>query len=1497
MPDNDELQFQLTDADRESLKNNSTYSLPDNPSDKEFSAAQIKKAMYYPSLMLFDWMKEGFDEYNEKFEEYDEKFDNKVDKIESVKIIYGTDATKANIGIQYSVDALADNIVQRNNVSEILVPRSTANLDASLSYSQFIEQINRLDDEDVKKTGSTMSGNIKFNNGFGLTDRINRNLISQNNDVDTVGDFAALLELKGSNIRTIDKILQKYNSTTGTSENYALISDVNTEKARAIAVENEIRDIAAGKAKTITISIVDNPDFNTEVELLTYLGTIKDINGKVWNQGDLSNGDSIFVVEQGAKDRWFAGNNKFYVLEADTSFLINYQKKLSNTDGTISIDHVLGTIKANITMANLTGNISENAVLSSAFGIKQDKATSYNFNADSSKTVFYQSSSPTHAPHGALWIYGNAGANVKFQDILGSIADNVTSDTYIKDTIKGKVNRSVICSLEPIYSGDVVQFKYLSVNLWEQNASYNTFNLNLANSTTAGLMSFEDYNTLIANTQKIAQLEGRLKRISYDVKDNPTASEIDAYVRGLGYTEEDFPYLKVIVYGTKHMWLYYTRPTARWQDDGIDAAGIFTNSVAGLIKGSAVAGKVYAESDGTGSVYGWDDLNNTVTSHGTAISNIQSDLPNYIQKTGGTFTGNINMGGHLINMVGGRIANVAVGTDDDAVPKKWITGQLANYIPTSGGTINGDLSITGTLTIGTFRLSGSLDANNNKIINLANPVNSTDGANKDYVDLAIDDLDDLISDEVEARTNADNLIMLTKTADPTTTDVGALGQLWKNTTNGKVFKCDSISGSTYSWSELGTGSFETDNSSIVKGSDGKYKVSYGGKFSEQNFSVIVGMTIGAKIDDNIYEVTSTSTPQALKVEKDNVIIGSFKIGGYTYNINKIVIDVAVAGMTTGTTLNGIGFKMVENILPDNDLYFIQYEDTSGFHYAFALTNTDISTYLPAVSDVQLSIHNETVETIKAQVIPVSNDFFYITNGVICPTYDKAIDTVSTRAPQTKAVGEALALINNVISTSASSTNKLLSESEINQKIALIEANQLYKTNAQGSFATKAELLAATAFFDAAGNKVTPTKNDVVYVLADEDHNNKTAKYEYVSISGTTITWGFVIAFTDLQLTEAQQNAIDSGITSEKIAEIDESLSDLDEKFDEYYTKTESDDRYIPASDAVKIKYDSTISITNRAALFSYFTETRGKLVFPELAFTIADSPDGTQTTIWQVEMIKKGNGAATLIAKKLQYLSGSTNVAGYGDIYTCSCLTGNWTTWRKVITSAGGEITGDLIINNSNGTTNFKLKRHDASSGQADLSFLDSADVRQACIRYNGDLQGGVKTAAGTNWWNGAGFRFFVGGGARINSSAANGTTHYNLDLGSDGTLKWRDNEVLVEKSLTLTATMNDGYTLGSNSYVKQLTNKMFHIHLEIDNSTARTGGYVLRPISQMKFNGNTIGLTRQAIVWTDKDADQNAMCGTALIFGDGDISCYSENAINLAASRTIVIQGTIYLN
>lgn len=133
-------------------------------------------------------------------------------------------------------------------------------------------------------------------------------------------------------------------------------------------------------------------------------------------------------------------------------------------------------------------------------------------------------------------------------------------------------------------------------------------------------------------------------------------------------------------------------------------------------------------------------------------------------------------------------------------------------------------------------------------------------------------------------------------------------------------------------------------------------------------------------------------------------------------------------------------------------------------------------------------------------------------------------------------------IEALISSQATSTNKLVSASEMGDAISAVEAKQIYATSSQGSFATKAQLLNATTFYNADGTVATPTKNDVVYVLADESHDNKSAKYVIADITQSGIVWGFVITFSDTTFTQSQMDAINSGVTSQKVSAYDSHIA-------------------------------------------------------------------------------------------------------------------------------------------------------------------------------------------------------------------------------------------------------------------------------------------------------------------------------------------------------------------
>ena len=57
----------LTQQDKEFLKSKTPYVLPDNPSDKRWSASQIKAKMYEGFFVLYEWLKKSAIETNQIF--------------------------------------------------------------------------------------------------------------------------------------------------------------------------------------------------------------------------------------------------------------------------------------------------------------------------------------------------------------------------------------------------------------------------------------------------------------------------------------------------------------------------------------------------------------------------------------------------------------------------------------------------------------------------------------------------------------------------------------------------------------------------------------------------------------------------------------------------------------------------------------------------------------------------------------------------------------------------------------------------------------------------------------------------------------------------------------------------------------------------------------------------------------------------------------------------------------------------------------------------------------------------------------------------------------------------------------------------------------------------------------------------------------------------------------------------------------------------------------
>ena len=132
-----------------------------------------------------------------------------------------------------------------------------------------------------------------------------------------------------------------------------------------------------------------------------------------------------------------------------------------------------------------------------------------------------------------------------------------------------------------------------------------------------------------------------------------------------------------------------------------------------------------------------------------------------------------------------------------------------------------------------------------------------------------------------------------------------------------------------------------------------------------------------------------------------------------------------------------------------------------------------------------------------------------------------------------------------------------SNEEVDNKINQFAAHYLTKrAGTEGSytypqFATRADLDAAKAthtvenpkfFYGDEGH--TPDKNDYCVVLADETHDGKTTRYAFVGDWGNNGYFRYQYTINETTLNQDQWNAVDSGITSAKLQQIETAVTTI-----------------------------------------------------------------------------------------------------------------------------------------------------------------------------------------------------------------------------------------------------------------------------------------------------------------------------------------------------------------
>ena len=283
----------------------------------------------------------------------------------------------------------------------------------------------------------------------------------------------------------------------------------------------------------------------------------------------------------------------------------------------------------------------------------------------------------------------------------------------------------------------------------------------------------------------------------------------------------------------------------------------------------------------------------------------------------------------------------------------------------------------------------------------------------------------------------------------------------------------------------------------------------------------------------------------ITIKKNNTTVDSFTTNATSNKNINITVPTTVAELTDSSDY--VTDTELSNALAD-------YTPTANLA-AVALSNDyDDLDDKPTIWDATLTIQKNwtTVNSIKMNattdvtaniVVPtdtsdLTNNAWFVTNQVNDTAYGSSWDWDTINAPSKNAVYDKIQTvvwdintINWKIPSAASSSNQLTDKNYVDSSINSVSAYYITKNAAWDQFATYAELSSATTFYSGWVVR-TPTRNDYTIVLADETHDNELTRYIYNN------GWEYQYSINESPMTQAQLDALNSGITSSKVTTYD-----------------------------------------------------------------------------------------------------------------------------------------------------------------------------------------------------------------------------------------------------------------------------------------------------------------------------------------------------------------------
>lgn len=369
---------------------------------------------------------------------------------------------------------------------------------------------------------------------------------------------------------------------------------------------------------------------------------------------------------------------------------------------------------------------------------------------------------PQSAHDAATKEYVDAAVPTKTSDLTNDSDFQTSTDVATAvGAVDAKLNGNVMTELTMATDATKVEFTETKKNLSTGVTSTEVDTIPLASTTQAGILNAAGYQSIIDSQDRLDALAGGAVSIA-NLSANPSQSDLTtAWQTATGETTV-FNRASIFDSTNGKNWTYFDN-TSAWEVTGTVNQSItinnFSQGTAGLIVGDNTAGKVYAEQDGTGSVYGWDALNTRVANVETATANI----PSVVQSTG-TSTTDVMSQNAVTSMVYADPAtryNVKIGYNTGATGYYSVAlgyqaqaqgnnniaiGRNANVSSTatnavaigeySSATAKGQFDISA-LGNGSSTTEGYNDSNYRLLTGLYDPQSDHDAATKGYVDTAV----------------------------------------------------------------------------------------------------------------------------------------------------------------------------------------------------------------------------------------------------------------------------------------------------------------------------------------------------------------------------------------------------------------------------------------------------------------------------------------------------------------------------------------------------------------------------------------------------------------------------------------------------------------------------------------------------------------------------------------------------------------------------------------